>query len=121
MLRAAAKVSVGAVAPVGVARVKRLVQGELSVVAEAQVWRRLAKVLIFAAGDAPVEGKAAPGEVPVVRFDEIRNCAEGINKTLRVWCAEAPRSPAEVRNCPRPQAVAAVVTSLMTIVDDAIT
>ncbi len=86
MLRAASKVSVGAVAPVGVARVKRLVQGELSVVAEAQVWRRLARVFIFAAGDAPVAGKAAPGETPVVRLTRLPTVANALERPLSVGC-----------------------------------
>ena len=114
MLRAASKVSVGAVAPVGVARVKRLVQGELSVVAEAQVWRRLARVFIFAAGDAPVAGKAAPGETPVVRLTRLPTVANALERPL-VLVVEAPRLASVVMNCARPQAVAAVETSFMTI------
>ena len=111
---------VGVVAPLGMASVKRWVQGVESVVAEAQVWRRSTRVLIFAAGDAPVEGNDAPGEVPVVRLTRFATVLKAL---VRPWVlvAEAPRLPAEVRNCPRPQAVAAVVTSLMTIVDDAVT
>ena len=110
---AASKVLVGAEAPAGVAAVKRLVQGLRSVFAAVQVLSRLARVLTFAAGEAPLLGKVVPGDVPVLRLARLATVAKALVRPCAL-VAEAPRLAPVARNWDRPQTVAAVVTSLRT-------
>src|SRR5712692_3725015 len=92
-LRAASKVFVGAEAPLGVAAAKSVVQAVPAV--EVQVFRRLARVLTLAAGEAPVAGKAAPGEVPLVRSARLAKVAKALARPW-VLVAEEPRMVARV-------------------------
>jgi hypothetical protein len=64
-------------------------------------------------------GKGRPGETPVVRLTRLATVAKALEKPWML-VADAPRLSLVVKNWARPQAVAAVVTSLMTI-DDAVT
>ena len=67
----------------------------------------------LAAGDAPLEGKVAPGEVPVVGLARLAAVATALARPM-VLVAEAPMFPPGARNWERAQAVATVVTSLTT-------
>jgi hypothetical protein len=67
----------GAVPPLGVVAEKSELQPEAEV-PEAQVFNRLARELILAAGDAAFWGKEAPGDVPVVRLARLVTVATAL-------------------------------------------
>ena len=79
--------------------------------AAVQELRRLARELIFAAGETPLAGKVVPGEVPVRGLARLAALATALAMPW-VLVADAPRRAPGLRNWARAQTLVTVVTSL---------
>ena len=108
----------GAVPPAGVVAVKSWLQPAADEAAVVQVFSRLARELILAAGDEPVCREGSSGRCAGVRLARFATVATALPRPC-VLVAVAPILPPALRNWASPQAVAAVVTSLMTICEEA--
>src|SRR5882757_444899 len=98
--RRASRVLLGAVPLLGVVAEKSGLQPTGGAFAR-QLCNRLARELIFAAGDAPFWGKDAPGDVPVVRFARLATVATAFARPC-VLVGVAPMLPPGLRNWASP-------------------